>query len=225
MRTIPDSYQPSAAQRMARLLDPATRSLPARVVRGINVGVVLIGLIGVVLASHPAFHVQVEPLIQVALLIFVLEYLVRLWVASERVRRDAEGAGKARWRWMVSALGVVDLLGATAIPVALLVGVAPVEAELLGVLWVFKLARYSQGLAVLGRVVRTEAESLLGVMFAFLVVLLCAAVLAHFIEGQVQPEGFGTVSKALWWTIVTLTTTGYGDVTPQTAAGRVLGDW
>ena len=217
------TYPLSPAQRLARLLDPAARSLPARLVRGSNIVVVLAGLLGVVLASHPAFHGLVEPLVRAALLFFVIEYLVRLWVAPETVRRDAERPGQARRRWMVSPLGVVDLLGATAIPAALLAGLPTVEAQLLGVLWVFKLARYSQGLAVLGRVLRTEAEPLLGVMFAFLVVLLCASVLAHLVEGESQPEAFGTVPKALWWTIVTLTTTGYGDVTPQTAAGRVLG--
>jgi voltage-gated potassium channel len=218
-----DLVPQTPAQRLARLLDPAARTLPARLVRGINITVVLAGLAAVVLASDPGFHDGVEPVVVVALVMFGIEYLGRLWVAPERVRCAAEKAGLARRRWASSPLGVVDLLSALAIPAALLAGVPAIEADLLGVLWVFKLARYSQGLAVLGRAVCMEAEPLLGVLFAFLVVLLCAAVLAHVIEGEGQPEVFGTVPKALWWTIVTLTTTGYGDVVPQTAAGRLLG--
>jgi voltage-gated potassium channel len=123
---------------------------------------------------------------------------------------------------MLSARGLVDLSGAVLIPVAWIVGVSVANAEMLGVLWVFKLARYSPGLAVLWRVIQLEAEPLIGVLFAFLVVLLCAAVLAYLLEGQAQPAVFGTVSKSLWWTIVTLTTTGYGDVTPVTVPGRML---
>jgi voltage-gated potassium channel len=44
----------------------------------------------------------------------------------------------------------------------------------------------------------------------------------HLIEGQVQPDKFGTIPEAMWWAIVTLGTIGYGDVVPVTALGKII---
>jgi len=107
--------------------------------------------------------------------------------------------------------------------VALAAGMPRHQALLFEVLWVFKLTRYSPGLTILGRVIRLEREPLAGVMLAFLIALFLAATLAHVVEGEAQPDGFGSLPKALWWAITTLTTTGYGDAVPSTALGRLLG--
>ena len=53
--------------------------------------------------------------------------------------------------------------------------------------------------------------------------LLLAAGALHHIEGDVQPEAFGSIPAAMWWAIVTLTTVGYGDVVPITPLGRIVG--
>jgi voltage-gated potassium channel len=54
-------------------------------------------------------------------------------------------------------------------------------------------------------------------------VLLTAASIAYLLEREANPAVFGSIPAALWWAIVTLTTTGYGDVVPSTVAGRILG--
>jgi voltage-gated potassium channel len=61
------------------------------------------------------------------------------------------------------------------------------------------------------------------VLLVFGIILLIAASLAYLLERNVQPQSFGSVPQALWWAIVTLTTTGYGDVIPMTSLGRILG--
>ncbi|CAK0780737.1 Cyclic nucleotide-gated potassium channel RHE_CH03180 [Gammaproteobacteria bacterium] len=189
-------------------------------VHAVSVAIVIIGVINVVLLSDPLYQSAAPLLVSIPLVLFALEYLCRLWIAPELV--TPENRRGARLHWATSALGVVDGLAVIAIPTAWLIGLPPIQADTLGVLWVFKLARYSQGLAVLGRVVQLESEPLSGVLFAFVVTLLCAAVLIYLIEGKAQPATFGTIPKALWWTIVTLTTTGYGDVIPTTVGGRIL---
>src|SRR6202035_4522746 len=57
---------------------------------------------------------------------------------------------------------------------------------------------------------------------SFIIVLLCAGTLAYVLERDVQPATFGNVPSALWWAVVTLTTTGYGDAVPITPLGRVV---
>src|SRR5262249_31648074 len=56
----------------------------------------------------------------------------------------------------------------------------------------------------------------------FLVVVFLASVAEYFLERDVQPQTFGSVPSALWWAVVTLTTTGYGDVVPVTPLGRMV---
>ena len=125
--------------------------------------------------------------------------------------------------YLFSASGVVDLLGVLPIPVALLCGVPAPTAWLFGALWVLKLAQNSREFARLGRVFVLEAMPLASVAVLFLIVLFLSAAAMHVIERNTQPEAFGTVPHSLWWAVVTLTTTGYGDEVPQTALGRFLG--
>jgi voltage-gated potassium channel len=67
-----------------------------------------------------------------------------------------------------------------------------------------------------------ESEAVLGVLFVFAALLLLGSIGGYLFERSVQPEHFGSVPRALWWAIVTLTTTGYGDTVPLTLYGRML---
>jgi len=99
---------------------------------------------------------------------------------------------------------------------------SPGYASLFGFVWAFKPVRYTPGLASLRRVIGNARQTLLSVLLAFGIVLLAAASLAYLVERDAQPDVFGSIPLALWWAIVTLTTTGYGDVVPQTLIGRML---
>lgn len=57
---------------------------------------------------------------------------------------------------------------------------------------------------------------------ALLLVVITSSML-YLIEGATQPEAFGSIPRAMWWSIATLTTVGYGDVVPFTAWGRMVG--
>ena len=130
------------------------------------------------------------------------------------------GAGASHF---FSLAGVIDILGVVPVPIALICGVAPPTAWLLASLWVLKLAQNSPGFAQLGRVFRLEARALASVLVLFLIVLFLASAAMHLIERAGQPNAFGTLPAAMWWAVVTLTTTGYGDEVPLTQAGHLLG--
>ena len=101
-------------------------------------------------------------------------------------------------------------------------GIEPRTAWLLGILWVLKVVPGIPGLRQLRRVLVLESGPLLSVLVIFLMVVFLASVAEYFLERDVQPGTFGSVPAALWWAVVTLTTTGYGDVVPITPLGRMV---
>jgi voltage-gated potassium channel len=122
-----------------------------------------------------------------------------------------------------SASGFVDLIGVVAVPIALACGVSPPTAWLLASLWILKLAQNSPALAQIGRVFILESKPLAGVLVLFLIILFLSSAAMYVIERDLQPGPFGTMPAALWWAVVTLTTTGYGDAVPLTQLGHLLG--
>ena len=67
-----------------------------------------------------------------------------------------------------------------------------------------------------------ERRALFGCLLIMLGAALIAATLMHVVEGEVQPEKFGTILNSMWWAIVTIGTIGYGDVVPVTALGKLV---
>jgi len=124
---------------------------------------------------------------------------------------------------LLSPSGFVDLVVVLPVPIALICGVPPPTAWLLAAAWVLKLAQNSPGFAHLGRVFILEAKPLASVFALFLIVLFLTSAAMHVLERDDQPAAFGTLPAALWWAVVTLTTTGYGDEVPRTHLGHLLG--
>jgi len=132
-------------------------------------------------------------------------------------------AGQGRLSlYALSGSGIVDAIGALAVPAALLAGIEPRTAWLFSILWVLKVVPGIPGLRQLRRVLVLESGPLLSVLVIFLMVVFLASVAEYFLEHDVQPATFGSVPAALWWAVVTLTTTGYGDVVPITPLGRMV---
>lgn len=159
--------------------------------------------------------------------VFVVEYGVRLWAAAE-----ASGGGgvfRRRLRWMGSAGALIDLgvlVPSVAGVVLLLVGESGVSLSALLAVRLLtraaKLARYLPGGRRLGMAVRAKAGQLLTAVAGLMVVLVMAAALMYFAETHAQPEVFPSIPAAMWWSVVTLTTVGYGDTVPVTGLGRML---
>ena len=76
----------------------------------------------------------------------------------------------------------------------------------------FKLARYSPAMRSLLDALYAERRALMGCLVILLGAALFSAAVMHLVEGNVQPDKFGTIPDAMWWAIVTLSTIGYGDV-------------
>ena len=118
---------------------------------------------------------------------------------------------------------LTDIICVIGVPAAFLDGASAPNAWLFASLWVLKLAQNSPGFAQLGRVFVLEARPLASVLALFLIVLFLSSAAMFVIERRVQAGAFSSMPEALWWAVVTLTTTGYGDKVPVTQAGHLLG--
>jgi len=194
-----------------------------------ELAVLAVGLTAVVILSVD--HIERElrhtlrTVIWAVTFVFLVEYLVRLWVAPESPFYEQESALKARLQWAVSLPGLIHLLAIT--PALMLAAGYTITgadaASVFCILWILKLGLHAPAFSTLARVVSNERAPITSVLILFAILLMMAATAAHMLEAEKQPEQFGSLPGAMWWAVVTLTTTGYGDVVPVTPGGRVVG--
>jgi len=196
------------------------------VVGRLIVALIVLNLVTMTLESVPALQAQYGPLFTavelLSLVIFTVEYGLRIWVAAEHAPYRHLSRRKARWRFVSSPLGVVDLLAVLPFWFAF---VLPADLRVLLVFRIvrfLKLARYSPAMRSLLDVLYGERRALFGCFVILIGATLVAASVMHVIEQHAQPDKFGTIPDAMWWAIVTLGTIGYGDVVPVTLLGRIV---
>lgn len=151
----------------------------------------------------------------VSLAIFTAEYALRIWSCVEAERYAAPVTGRIRFALTPQVL--IDLIAV--LPFYIDIGV---DTRFVRILRLLKLARYVETLRLFQRVVvkkRSELMVTLGIIGILLVLTSCLIYLA---EGEANPQQFGSIPDAMWWSIVTLTTVGYGDISPITATGKLL---
>ncbi len=145
--------------------------------------------------------------------LFTIEYLVRIYCSPKRLA------------YVTSFYGLVDLISVIPTYIALLIPGANVLLivrimRFLRIFRVLKLVRYLSEANIL---VRSTMLARRKIMVFFLTVLVLATIfgaLMYLLEG---PEnGFTSIPTSIYWTIVTLTTVGYGDITPQTPLGQFV---
>ncbi|NZA25501.1 ion transporter [Luteimonas sp. SJ-92] len=151
--------------------------------------------------------------------IFLVEYMARVWsVGSQPGFSGVAG----RLRYMRQPMAVIDLLAV----LPFLAGISGAETMVLRLLRLLrlvaltKLARYSSAIRLVTEsCISRRFELAFTVMLAGLIILVSSAAL-YVVEGDHQPEAFGSIPRAAWWSVATLTTVGYGDLVPVTPLGR-----
>ncbi len=178
---------------------------------------------GTVPHIHAAFGFELELFNIISVMIFTVEYLLRLWCSVETPHLRHHTPLKARLIFASRTLQIIDLLAIAPFYLSWLVGVDLRVLRVLRLLRFLKIARYSPALMTLWQVVRNESRALFGALIIMCSLLLFASTALYLIEHKVQPEAFGSIPAASWWALSTLTTIGYGDVVPVTPLGKALG--
>jgi len=184
-----------------------------------SVGLAVIATEPVARGSYGRLLIKLD--IAVATL-FLAEYILRLWVAPLRsdFRRGIRGA----LDYALTPLAILDLI---AIAPTILGFVTP-ELYLLRIIRLVRIGRlgrskrFRKSLKYFNRAIASKKEELQISAVYTGIVIFVSSVLMFVAEGAIQKEQFGSIPRCLWWSIITVTTVGYGDVYPVTVFGRVI---
>ena len=144
-------------------------------------------------------------------IIFSLEYILRIYVADNKLR------------FIFSFYGLIDLLAILPFYMSFGVDLRSLRAlRFLRLFRVLKLVRYNRAMNHFTRAITSAKEEILLFVFITLILIYFSAVGIYYFENQAQPEHFSSIFDSLWWSIITLTTVGYGDVYPITVGGKVF---
>ncbi len=162
---------------------------------------------------YPVLH-RIE---LITILIFCVEYLMRIWTAD--CLYPDKTKGKAVLKFLLSYDGVIDLL--TILPFFFLSGF--VAFRMLRVVRIFNLFRINaqyDSFNVITTVLYDKKNQILSSVFIILVLMLSSSLCMYGAEHEVQPDQFKNAFSGIWWSVSTLLTVGYGDIYPVTTLGK-----
>jgi voltage-gated potassium channel len=210
------------------LLEVGGDAHPAgRLVNAFIIVLIILNAIAFAADTVPAlagrYAVEFEVFNVFSVIVFTVEYVLRVWSSVEIPMLSRLPRWQARLRFATRPMMIIDLL---AFFPWYLHWMYPMDLRVLRLFRLFrllKLVRYSPALQTLGRVIADEYRALLGALLVILVLLLFSATAMYYLEREAQPDKFGSIPDAAWWALATLTTVGYGDVVPVTPWGKLLG--
>lgn len=144
---------------------------------------------------------------------FTLEYITRIWVSPKR------------FSYIFGFYGLIDFLAIVPTYLTILIsgamGFAVIRGlRLLRIFRILKITRYSSEGSIIIDALKASRVKILVFLFAVLTIILIIGTLMYLVEGEVN--GFTSIPVSIYWTVVTLTTVGYGDITPLTPLGKFI---
>lgn len=179
--------------------------------------VILLSVILVILESVPSIAVNnlqtLHILEWVITGIFTAEYFLRIWIIKKPIR------------YIFSFYGIIDFLSVIPTYLSLIIVgshslVVIRMLRLLRIFRILKLTRYTSASRSLGRAMWASREKISVFIFLVIILVIIIGTIMYLVEGE--SHGFSSIPRGIYWAVVTLTTVGYGDISPETSLGQFL---
>jgi voltage-gated potassium channel len=218
----------SIRTRTHALLDPkAKTNFSDAFVNDFIIGLIILNAVAVILESVDSIYAQYKNLFHYfdlfSIAIFTIEYILRVWTCTLQPQYKHPFWG--RLKYMVSLGAIIDLVAFLPfyIPYFINVDLRTLRIlRLLRFLRVFKMGRYTKASKIIFTVLHSKREALLVSFLITIFLMISASTIMFFVEHEAQPEAFSNIPAAMWWSVTTLTTVGYGDVIPITNWGKFI---
>jgi len=182
---------------------------------------ILLNLVAIVFESVESVNEDYELILYrfelFSVAIFSLEYLLRVWSAPDNSDFVGKSTFQRRLNYATSFTGLIDFIAI--LPSLLQMFGLGGDLRVLRVLRMarlLKLSHYTTALEDLASAIYSERRAFLAALYIILIALFMSSSLIYLVENEVQPEAFPSIPETMWWSIITLTTVGYGDVSPIT---------
>jgi len=151
---------------------------------------------------------------------FTLEFLLRLWSNGAR---HSDSDWKGRKDYIFSFHGLVDIISILPFYLqAIFPGADLRVLRLLRLTRLLKLSHYSTAIEDLASAIYAERRSFGAVVYLLSIAIVASSTLMYYAEAAVQPEKLASIPHAIYWSVITLTTVGYGDISPITPVGKAI---
>lgn len=188
---------------------------------------ILLNVIAVMLETVPVIHEPYKEFFHVfdvvSVTIFTIEYVLRVWSSNHDPQFGH--SVKGRLRYMLTPGALIDLI---AIAPFYFYSVFTIDLRVLRILRLlrflrlFRLTSYMKATRLVVNVFKATKNQLLLALVLALFLIVISSSLVYFAEHLAQPEKFTSIPATVWWSVVTLTTVGYGDMIPVTMTGKIF---
>jgi voltage-gated potassium channel len=151
---------------------------------------------------------------------FTLEFMLRLWSNGSR---HSQSDWKGRKDYIFSFHGLVDIISILPFYLqAIFPGADLRVLRILRLTRLLKLSHYSTAIEDLASAIYAERRSFGAVVYLLAIAIVASSTLMYYAEAAVQPEKLASIPHAIYWSVITLTTVGYGDISPITPVGKAI---
>ena len=226
MSAAPQSASARLQRRVFEILDGAVLDGASKACEIFIATLVVANVLAIILESmhdlHEAYSAYFHMFDLVSVIVFSVEYVLRVWSYGAKYASENGGAWRGRKEYLFSVFGMVDFFSTVPFYLQLVFPGADLRVlRMFRLLRIFKLSRYNSAMDDMFEAIKAEKDSFSSAMFLLFISCLLFSSLIYIIEGHDQPDVFPSIPAAMHWFILTIIS-GWGNVDPVTYLGVAL---